>query len=320
MNQVTIQDGIPARRRVMPTLKEMHEAYLQVGENVHKAGALLGISHATVHSHLRKAGLLQKYLFTEAEKARIEAYYRETPVASFDLDALAAELSRPKTNISRFARGRGLTDRGRPSRPEVLKQRGEALSAHWREHGHPRGALGLVHSSETRERIGEKSKESWLVAKTFNVGIFSPENRQKRSDRMTTLAAARSGENTYSRCVGGRREDIGPMYFRSKWEANYARYLNWLASLGEIDGWEYEPTTFWFEAIKRGVRSYKPDFLIHEKGKSYFVEVKGWMDPKSKTKLARMKRYHPGVEVRLVGERQYKAIASKVSRLIKGWE
>jgi hypothetical protein len=118
----------------------------------------------------------------------------------------------------------------------------------------------------------------------------------------------------------GVRSDLG-IYFRSAWEANFARYLNWLVSKGEISGWTYEPTTFWFEAIKRGVRSYKPDFgITPTEGEPYFIELKGWMDPRSRTKLKRMAKYHPKVRVDLVDEAAYRAIARTVSSLIPGWE
>lgn len=117
----------------------------------------------------------------------------------------------------------------------------------------------------------------------------------------------------------GFREDIG-IYVRSAWEANYARYLNWLKSRGEIEDWEYEPQTFWFDKIKTGTRCYKPDFRVRERGKVYFVEIKGWMDPKSKTKIKRMRIYHPDIDLRVIDERQYKATARVVCRIIKGWE
>ena len=99
--------------------------------------------------------------------------------------------------------------------------------------------------------------------------------------------------HTYSETKQGRREDLGNQFFRSAWEANYARYLNWLQQGGYIDRWEYEPVTFWFEKIKRGTRSYKPDFQVWEGQKTYFVEVKGYMDPQSRTKLKRMVKYFP---------------------------
>lgn len=41
------------------------------------------------------------------------------------------------------------------------------------------------------------------------------------------------------RSKGGIRPDLG-RYFRSAWEANIARYLNFLQKHGEIESWEYE--------------------------------------------------------------------------------
>ena len=42
-------------------------------------------------------------------------------------------------------------------------------------------------------------------------------------------------------------------FFRSRWEANYARYLEWLCSIGQIAKWEHEPQTFWLR-MSHGLR------------------------------------------------------------------
>ena len=131
--------------------------------------------------------------------------------------------------------------------------------------------------------------------------------------------ASKRLQGPYGHVKDGYREDIG-IYVRSSMEANFCRYLNWLKARGEIEHWEYEPRTFWFLTIKRGVRSYKPDFRVREKGKDYYIEVKGFMDAKSKTKLKRMKGHYPEIDLRLVDTRQYRAIADKVGRMIPGWE
>jgi hypothetical protein len=121
-------------------------------------------------------------------------------------------------------------------------------------------------------------------------------------------------ETMGNRAHGGRRADLGERYFRSSYEANYARYLNW----SKVP-WEYETKTFWFEGIKRGSRSYTPDFWIIPEAE--FHEVKGWMDPKSATKLKRMKKYHPAVKVVIIGGDWFKsAERQKLCSLIPGWE
>ena len=76
-----------------------------------------------------------------------------------------------------------------------------------------------------------------------------------------------------------------PIYFRSSWEYYYAM----------------------FQAIKRGVRSYLPDFCItHLNGSEEWSEVKGFLDTKSKTKMKRMAKYYPEVNIRLVGSDWFK--------------
>lgn len=109
-------------------------------------------------------------------------------------------------------------------------------------------------------------------------------------------------------------------YMRSVWEYNYACYLDFLQEHNEIADWEYEPDTFWFEKIKRGVRSYLPDFKVYlNNGKIEYHEVKGYMDSKSKTKIKRMAKYYPDITLIIIGKKQYKEIA-KWKRVIEGWK
>lgn len=118
----------------------------------------------------------------------------------------------------------------------------------------------------------------------------------------------------YSRTAKGRRNDLGSPFFRSSWEANYARFLTYC----KLE-WEYEPTTFWFHKIKRGVRCFTPDFLVPSLNE--YHEVKGWMDAKSRTKLKRMAKYYPKVKL-IVIDKAWFADANKkgLCRLIPHWE
>lgn len=140
-------------------------------------------------------------------------------------------------------------------------------------------------------------------------GLSKEQQVEQASKRKLTWKAA-------WREIGGQRN-----YFRSAWEANYARYLEWLKGRGLIVSWKHEPETFWFEAIKRGCRSYLPDFVVVERDGSFvYHEVKGWMDDRSKTKIKRMAKYHPAVKLIVIDSKNYKAIAKTVSRMIPGWE
>ncbi len=109
-------------------------------------------------------------------------------------------------------------------------------------------------------------------------------------------------------------------YFRSNWERRYALYLEILKRHGEISDWQYEPDTFWFDKIKRGVRSYKPDFKVtHKNGSIEYIEVKGYMDSKSATKIKRMRIYHPTVVIRLVQREWFSQNAKALKALCKDW-
>lgn len=121
----------------------------------------------------------------------------------------------------------------------------------------------------------------------------------------------------------GRRGDLGGMYFRSSWEANVARYLNFMVKKGRIGKWEYEPDTFIFDAIKRGTRSYTPDFKIWQPNCEEFDcywEIKGYMDSKSAVKLKRMKIYYPEVKIVLLDKSWYQGFALRWKNIIPNWE
>lgn len=111
------------------------------------------------------------------------------------------------------------------------------------------------------------------------------------------------------------------IYMRSHWEANYARYLDFLKhKLKEIEDWEYEPQTFWFEGVRRGCVSYKPDFRVkYNDGHVEYHEVKGHMDNKSKTKLRRMKKHFPNVIVKVISTKRMVEIR-KFSHVIDRWD
>lgn len=102
-------------------------------------------------------------------------------------------------------------------------------------------------------------------------------------------------------------------HFKSGWETSYAQFLDWSIANGNVSNWEYEPYTFWFEGIKRGVVSYKPDFKVTLKnGNVEWHEVKGYFDRKSKTKLNRMRIYHPAVKLVVIDGKWFNNKETKI--------
>lgn len=116
--------------------------------------------------------------------------------------------------------------------------------------------------------------------------------------------------------VGGKR-----YHFRSSWERNIARYLQWLKLAGNIKDWEYECQMFEFDGIRHGTTRYLPDFKVYENdGSHYFIEVKGYMTQKDRTKLKRMAKYHPAENVQLLDAAMYKDLTKQLRPLITDWE
>jgi len=127
--------------------------------------------------------------------------------------------------------------------------------------------------------------------------------------------------NNYAPVKSGKRKDLNNKYFRSMWEANFARVLNLLKDSGLIKEWHYERDTFYFENIKRGTRSYTPDFkVINIDDTFYYVELKGYMNQVSRTRMKRMEKYYPEIKVEMIEKKEYREIAEKYSDKIENWE
>jgi len=280
---------------------------------------------------VRRGGLVLPCDWTEAEVSRLREVYATPP--PLRLAALAEELGRNKANVCRKARALGLTDQARAKVLERKPQKSplfhsiEELRAHQSavtkariaEKGHPRGALGMRHSAEAKARVAEANRKAWADPSS---GHNTPESRQRRSDQMVARIQSGDMRSKYSRSAGGKRSDLGDRYFRSAWEANYARYLNWRVTRGDLAAWEYETKTFVFEKIKRGTRAYTPDFkLVFADGRHEWHEVKGWMDPKSATRIKRMAKYFPQEALRIIDEKWFRqAKATGLASIIVGWE
>jgi hypothetical protein len=135
--------------------------------------------------------------------------------------------------------------------------------------------------------------------------VFTEEHR--RNLRLSQARFfAENPEHCFSRGKGGFREDLG-RYFRSRWEANYARYLNLLGL-----EWEYEPC----QVLLSDSSSYTPDFVVG--GEVH--EVKGWMTEKGQRKIDAFLAEYPEAKFRLVGVQEYDLIEREHGDTIPGWE
>lgn len=320
----------------------IRERYQQDGQSA--VAAALGISERAVKNVAWRLGILTPLrVWTHEEDAVIREWYARPVHPGGFLNDLAALLNRERMAVAIRASRIGVAN-WHAKKVESLKPRkqyrqtykseakytpeersritSERLKKQWAERGHPRGALGMKHSTETRAKLSAASRRSWADPSS---ALNSESNRQRLSDlglQRFKDGKLLSGDSAYSRAAKGRRDDLGGQYFRSSWEANYARYLNLLVEKGHIVSWEYEAQTFWFEAIRRGTRSYLPDFrVLFPDGHHEWHEVKGWMDPKSQTKLKRMAKYYPNEIVHVIGSEWFRqATRSGIAGAIPNWE
>jgi hypothetical protein len=99
----------------------------------------------------------------------------------------------------------------------------------------------------------------------------------------------------------GARIDIGPTVFRSCWEADWARQLEFWRRAGLVKRWEYEPDSFALP-FKAKPKRYLPDFKVYWAGSLVeYHEVKGVADARARRNAIGMRRFHPDVRVRRIG-------------------
>jgi hypothetical protein len=295
------------------TDQEILESYAKT-QSVWKSAVELGICGQSIHERLKKLGASNPLKTVTEEQIQTikDAYAAPFLRGESPLSSLESKLGMHRTNICRIARRLGLTSMNRSHGKLKIKAIRKRVLLWHQTHEHPRGMLGKNHTKESCDqmsvaRIGVK----FTTARTLKI-------MKTRLARYGTTSPniKRGSWKSAWREIGGRR-----IYARSRWEANYARYLEWLKVNGQIKEWEHEPETFWFVGIRRGCCSYLPDFRVTENnGTVGFHEVKGWFDARSKTKIKRMAKYHPTVSLRIIAAPWFKENGRKLSGIIPNWE
>jgi hypothetical protein len=291
------------------------ESYSRLN-NVWLVGDEVGLCGQSVHERLVKLkAIVPMNYFTDKDKERLRNDYSKYLLEG-NLELLATEMNRTKAFICRKAKQLGLTDIARKKKD--LKNFVPVIKpGHWETHEHPRGMKGLKHSDTTKEIISQKSiitnknvndtgRRPGMVKKMLQSRF---DNGNYHAERIKTTWKSGWRE------IGGKNK-----YFRSRWEANYARYLQFLKEQQQIIDWEHEPEMFWFTINSKEV-SYLPDFRVTMNDNSIeYHEVKGWMDERSKLKIEGMKTSNPDKKLLVIqGDwfgKNNKIFADK----IKDWE
>lgn len=136
------------------------------------------------------------------------------------------------------------------------------------------------------------------------------------------VVISRSQKMLHKESTAAWREVGGiKIYFRSLWEYRYSLWLQYQLEHKMIEMWAHEPKTFWFEDIKRGVRSYLPDFCVYKTAtQCEWHEVKGYWDSKSLTKVKRFRKYYPDEKLILIDSKWFSANSKKLKLIIPEWE
>ena len=293
----------------------------------------MGRSSASIRARVTTLGIAARPMWSKEHEDILRAAYTAAGADGFvNLNEVAERLGRHKTNVCRKARELGLptsATRRKVMSPKVrvpmfetvearLADRSARMKRHIAVNGHVKGFKGKSHSQQAKILIGAAASTWWASMPEEKKQEHIMKALRTKVERHGQLApnVKRGSWKAGWRDIGGRR-----VYFRSRWEANYGRYLEWLRVNGHIRSWEHEPETFWFESIKRGVRSYLPDFLVTEQnGDKAYHEVKGWMDSRSKTTISRFRKYYPQHKLIVIEAKAYHSIERKVSGLVSGWE
>ena len=246
--------------------------------------------------------------------------YADVSNGKIDVSEIARRIGRSVTAIHvrasqlgikfAFARIRYRKPTKYSSETERREARATVMRERHKRNGHP--MLGRHHTEESKKKISERgigrkrtsmSIASMLATKLAKYGTTSP-----RLPRGSWKASWRE--------IGGKK-----IFARSIWEANYARFLEFLKVRGEIAEWEHEPKVFWFNKIKRGCRSFLPDFRVTQlNGTREYHEVKGWMDKRSATKIRRFFKYYPNEILILRDKTWFSLNNAKMRGLIPDWE
>lgn len=268
--------------------------------SVWKTGHVLGICGQSVHERLIKLNMVKRWRWTEDEDALLIDGYGKAGNNKTFLSDLVILFGREKSCICARAKKLGLTKQSRKHSQEQNNRQSEITKKQIAENGHPKGMLGKVHTDEMKAKMKITSTKR---SDSMSQKQWDDRTVKSNATRKTSGKKATTSENAFCRTVSGKRKDLD-QFFRSRTEANYARFLNHC----RIE-WVYEPKTFFFPDITRGALSYTPDFYCPKTDKWY--EVKGWMDGPSSTRLKRFKKHHPVEAAKLVIVAQSKATFEK---------
>jgi len=275
----------------------------------------------TVHRRLKPLNIIQTDKFTDKEIQRVKEFYGSNNLEPKNLNILVEELKRPKTGICRLAKKLGLTSLRRKKSEEVKREISVRTKNYIKKYGHPRGMLGKKHSLEHLKKQSIRTIKWWKEASDERKRKVKEKQLRNNLNKYGHVVARPFERTKVSWKQGWRQIGNRRIYCRSRWEANYARYLQFLKESGIIKDWEHEATTFWFEKEIEGSLCYVPDFkVIYVNGMHEWHEVKGWYDERSIKKINNFRKYYSEEKLIIIDKNWFKDNTDRCLTIINGWE
>jgi len=230
------------------------------------------------------------YTQTEEQKAKIS-------------ESLKAAYASGKHSVTIEAALKAINESS--DKQEILRRR---VKTYQERYGSGDGKAAVLEKSRktSLEKIGV---EHWSQSKEGKEKISSIHSGKYVSpERIRALSqAAMKSQSIHSRSKKGFREDLDS-FFRSTWEANYARYLNHVGIK-----WKYESITYNLTENK----TYTPDFILDD---GTIVEVKGWLTKQGKEKLDLFRKEYPDAKIVVVDRKAYNELKKLYQFKLEKWE
>ena len=173
---------------------------------------------------------------------------------------------------------------------------------------------GLTKETDERIKSIPRSKEWNEKIREGNIKTYRERGRTKQwkeRQHLTKLGKPCPYSEGWGRGRCGKRKDLNNQFFRSRWEANFARILNYYKI-----PWEYEYTRF-----DLGEHTYYPDFKIFDPNAGeYFVEIFGCFDDAHKRKLGLFQKKYPNEKLQIINDEIYQDLKKEFENKIKNWE
>lgn len=186
-----------------------------------------------------------------------------------------------------------------------LKRLSSSLTTKWKtSEFREKVKQGYVRNSGFEHHMKSDSSRAAASVRGRNYKISDDARRSMRQAAAKRLREGRNNTQFYG--VGGFREDL-KLYVRSRWEANFARFLRFTGQ-----EFEYEPMSFTLSCGK----TYTPDFKV---GDTYY-EVKGWWSPVARQKFDDFCSEYPNVKLKIIGPDEYNRLRKSFSMVIESWE